>query len=154
MNKMAEKGQREAAYHEAGHAVVAWSLGLPVEAVRIGYSKEKGWYGGAEIGTAEHLSLSDQIAVCLAGVETEEVFQYESHENASFSDNWKVHELIEANGISDEDQDRALRDEGGSRARTIIETHRSKVDRLVERLVESGSVDASEFLRLIDDKAR
>jgi hypothetical protein len=54
---------RDAAYHEAGHIVVARFLGLTVREVKI----EEDGSGRADISSAEHLPLVDQVAVCVAG---------------------------------------------------------------------------------------
>jgi len=55
---------RDAAYHEAGHVVVARFLGLTVREVEI----EEDGSGRANIGPSEHLPLGDQIALCVAGI--------------------------------------------------------------------------------------
>ena len=44
------------------------------------------------------------------------------------------------------------RDEGYNCARAYLETHKSKVVKLAARLVECGSVDAAEFLRLMNNE--
>ena len=55
---------RGAAFHEAGHVVVARALGLTVGTIEIGEDGS----GKAEISSAEHLPLVDQIALCVAGI--------------------------------------------------------------------------------------
>jgi ATP-dependent Zn protease len=145
--KITERYSRGTAYHEAGHAVVAWSLGLPVGTIRVTVDDAG---GGAEIGAADHLPLIEQVAVCSAGSAAEEVFECSAHELASFNDHVKVLNLIEANGVSEQEHGSALRDEGYNCARAYLESHRSQVIKLVDRLVECGSVDASEFLRLMN----
>ena len=59
---------RDAAYHEAGHVVVARFLGLTIREVEI----EEDGSGRANISPAEHLPLVDQIALCVAGIEAQE----------------------------------------------------------------------------------
>jgi ATP-dependent Zn protease len=147
--KVTEQYPRGTAYHEAGHAVVAWALGLPVRTIRVRIDDAG---GGIEIGPADHLSLIEQVAVCSAGSAAEEVFECSAHELASFNDHVKVLKLIEANGVSEEEHGPALRDDGYNCARAYLETHKSKVVKLAERLVERGSVDAAEFLRLMNDE--
>jgi hypothetical protein len=140
---------RGTAVHEAGHAVVAWSLGLSVEAIRVTYSDAKGWHGGTDTSRPNHLSLVEQIAICVAGGVAEEIFDCVTHELATFKDNEQILDLLEAHGISEQDQGPALRREGYNCAQTRLEAHKIKVGRLTERLVECGRVDASEFLQLI-----
>jgi hypothetical protein len=54
------------------------------------------------------------------------------------------------NGVSEEEHGPALRDEGYNCARAYLETHKSKVVKLADWLVERGSVDAAAFLRLMN----
>jgi ATP-dependent Zn protease len=139
---------RSTAIHEAGHAVVAWSFGLPVRAIRLTYSDAKGWHGGTDTDKPDHLSLVEQIEVCAAGGIAEEIFDCPTRELATFSDNVQILHLLEAHGIS-EQEGLVLRREGYNRAQTRLEAHRTKVGRLAERLVECGRIDASEFLQLM-----
>jgi hypothetical protein len=140
---------RGTAYHEAGHAVVAWSLGLSVGAVRVSDDDAS---GGAEIGPADHLLLIEQIAVRSAGIEAETAFKCPAHELAGACDRAKILKLLEANGISQE-RGAEIRHEGHACARTHLEIHKSKVIKLAERLVQRGHVDATEFLCLMHDEA-
>src|SRR2546423_174934 len=71
------------AFHEAGHAVVAWSLGLPVGVIRVSDDDAS---GGTEIGPADHLSLTEQIAVWSAGHAAERLFECPAHELADARD--------------------------------------------------------------------
>jgi hypothetical protein len=142
--KLTERYPRGTAYHEAGHAVVAWALGLSVGTVRV-----DGAGGRTEMGPAHYLSLIEQVAVCSAGSAAEEVFECSADELASFDDHVKVSTLIKANGVPEEEHGPALRDEGYNCALACLEAHKKKVIKLADRLVESGSVDASEFLCLM-----
>ena len=65
-----DENLRDAAYHEAGHVVVARFFGLTVGEVEIGEDGS----GRANISSAERLPLVDQIAVCVAGIEAQELF--------------------------------------------------------------------------------
>jgi len=105
--KLTERHPRGSAYHEAGHAVVAWALGLSVGTVRV---DDAG--GRTEMGPAHYLSLIEQVAICSAGSAAEEVFECSAHELASFDDHAKVSTLIKANGVPEEEHGPALRDEG------------------------------------------
>lgn len=136
---------RGTAFHEAGHAVVGWSLGLGVRAVHIGDDDAS---GAAEIGYAD-LSLIEQIALCSAGIAAENAFECPVDELAGAQDREKIYELLKANEISEEGQGAALRGEGYNCARECLGTHMSEVIRLAERLAQRGRVDASEFLRLM-----
>jgi hypothetical protein len=120
-----ERYPRGTAYHEAGHAVVAWSLGLPVGAVSVSADDAS---GGTQISLSDHLALIEQIAVCSAGIAAAEVFGHPiPHELAGFRDNERIMNLIEMHSVSEEVQGPALREEGYNFARARLEAHRSKV---------------------------
>jgi ATP-dependent Zn protease len=134
---------RATAYHEAGHAVVAWSLGLEVQSINI-RADDAG--GGADIRNADHLQLVDQVAVIVAGSEAEDIFDYRAHELANLGDLGMLVELLEE---MSEEEAALLRSEGHARARDLLIDHKAKVIRLAERLVEVHRIDAPEFLRLM-----
>jgi len=68
---------RDVAYHEAGHAVVGWALGVPVLTCRVYYDHEKGWKGGtdADVAEVDRLELPERLAFFTAGYTAEHVFQ-------------------------------------------------------------------------------
>jgi hypothetical protein len=136
------------AYHEAGHAVVAWALGLRVGAVHV---RDEDAGGGADVEPADHLNLVDQIAICSAGYAAEQVFGVKNHDLASSTDHAKIVDLLQAHGVSEEDRGAALRDEAHNRARVLLEQYRHKVIRLAQRLFETGSVSEAEFLTFIGE---
>jgi Peptidase M50B-like len=59
-----ESSRQTTAVHEAGHAVVAWALGLRVRSLSIGEAGR----GKSCIEDPGHLPLSDRIAVAAAGM--------------------------------------------------------------------------------------
>ena len=143
---LSERYPRGTAYHEAGHAVVAWSLGLPVGAVSVSDDDAS---GSTQIGLSDHLPLIEQIAVCSAGIAAVEIFGHPIHELAGFKDRERIMHLIEMHGISEEGQGPALRKEGYNFARARLETHLSKVAMLAELLVEHGRIEAGEVMLLM-----
>jgi hypothetical protein len=86
---------RDAAHHEAGHVVVARFLGLTIREVEI---KEDG-SGRADISSGEHLALVDQIAICVAGIEAQELFNCPIHQHAALGDYRKLRTLL--TGLTD-----------------------------------------------------
>jgi hypothetical protein len=146
---MVERYSRVTACHEAGHAVVAWALGLVVGTICV-RADDAG--GGADIGSAEHLCLTKQIAARIAGAAAEDLFDCHSHDLASFNDNVKIMELLEEHGIS-EREGLALRAEAYRCARKYLEKNRAKVAKLVDRLAQCGEVDGVEFLQLMQAEA-
>src|SRR5262245_11759854 len=140
---MANSDRFGAAVHEAGHAVVAWALGLVVGELAIGI-KGDDTAGTSEIGDSGHLPLVDQIAICLAGLEAQEMFECPPHNLAGMSDLGKIVELIE-NGRISGDESRRLREAGATRARNLLSVNREQVVRLAEALVQTARIDARGF---------
>lgn len=97
--KKAERYSRGTAYHEAGHAVVAWSCDLHVGPISISAEDAS---GKARISPADRLMLIEQIAVCAAGYEAENVFGHH-HENphAAGLDRNRIRELLEDRGVAE-----------------------------------------------------
>jgi hypothetical protein len=138
---------RGIAYHEAGHAVAGWALGLQVGISRVFYDDAKGWKGDTQIADASRLSLPTQIAIYAAGYTAEQVFECRAHEQAALCDHAKIYLLLKAAGISEQDHPIRIA-EGNSVAGGLMEVHKSKTIALAERLAECGHVDdASKFLR-------
>jgi len=142
---MTARYPRDVAYHEAGHAVVAWSLGLPVGAVSVGDDAR----GSTEIGLAGHLPVMEQVAICCAGIAAVDLFEHPTHELAAFNDHVQIKELIEEHGLVEEERGPALREEARDFALARLEAHRSKVVALAELLVEHGRIEAAEVMLLL-----
>lgn len=136
---------RATAVHEAGHAIVMWSLHLSVHAVAI---REDDQEGSADIldGSADGLSLVDHIAVCAAGMEAETIFQSPTHDGAHYGDLRMILKLLKKAPKHRRD---ALCNAGFARAHEILVMHQSKVARLAKRLLEVHPIDAAEFVRLM-----
>jgi len=146
--ELTERYSRSTAHHEAGHAVVAFALGLLVGTIRV-RADDAG--GTTEIEPADHLSLIDQIALCYAGTAAEHLFDRRSHDWASSMDILKIIKLIEDHGVSEEKLGPGLRAAAYNWALTHLQKHRGKVAKLADRLVECGHVDPVEFMRLMQD---
>jgi hypothetical protein len=112
------------AYHEAGHAVVAWALGLPVGDVYVRKMGEGN--GGAQIGCADALSFIDRLAVCFAGIQAEAVFNVPEPPWMGGADILMVRGLLK--GIS-ETHGIVLRDQGRERARDRLVEHTYSLSR-------------------------
>jgi hypothetical protein len=96
----------------------------------------------------QHLSKVDRLAICLAGLEAQEVFQTPTHERAGYSDLGKAIEIIGED--ASEEQSRALRKAGYDRARELMLLHDTKLIRLAIRLTEQGSIEPHEFVELMN----
>jgi len=129
---MSDKDLRRAAFHEAGHAVVARYFGLPVgdhlEIADDGSGKTK-------IGSADHLPLSDQITVRIAGVAAQDLFGLPKP-RAGYHDHGKIIGLVE--GLT-EAESLKLRNAAYARAREIIKNQKLEVEWLAELLIKDRS---------------
>ena len=148
---MTEKPPRGICCHEAAHAVVAWSFALPVEEIYVVFDDLKGWFGGTDIsaGSDSKLSLNDQITNLAAGKTGEEVFACSAHEKSWLQDLGRVYKLLCGNNIPEEEHWSRIK-VACDRASPILETHRHKVLKLIDRLAERGRVERSEFLQLMN----
>jgi ATP-dependent Zn protease len=145
---MTEK-QRGLCCHEAGHAVVAWSFGVPVIAVYVTFSVARGWQGGTKyFWRSRALHYMDQATSLAAGRAGEELFDCPAHYSAWLVDLEEISVLLNDNGIP-EDKHWLLVTEARDRARLILENYREGVRKLVDRLVEAGLIGEAEFLRLM-----
>jgi ATP-dependent Zn protease len=141
------RNRRGVAFHEAGHAIVAWSLGLPVGTIEIrdhdgGGSTQAGYADGC----ADDLSTVDQIAVSTAGKEAELIFEAPTETWRGNRDNEKILNLTSR--LSDGERE-TVRHAGQKRAKTLLRTHAEKVTKLAAVLIERGQVSGADFLTLI-----
>jgi hypothetical protein len=75
-----------AAYHEAGHVIVAYAFGLDVAGIQI---DDYGGGGSSEIQNPKERSLIEQAALCLAGGAAQKQFKCLTNRNAMKED-WKT----------------------------------------------------------------
>ena len=129
---MSAKDLRRAAFHEAGHAVVARYFGLPVgdhlEIADDGSGKTK-------IGSADHLPRIDQITVRIAGVAAQDLFGLPKP-RAGRTDYAKIIGLVE--GLT-KAKSLKLRNAAYARAREIIKNQKLEVEWLGELLIKERS---------------
>jgi hypothetical protein len=126
---------RDAAYHEAGHVVVARFLGLTIGRVEI----EEDGTGRADIRVAEHLPLVDQIAICVAGIEAQELFNCPMHQHAALGDYLRVRELLA--GLTDTES-YEHRQAGYLRALEILKVRLPETENLADRLFKQRRIAA------------
>ena len=149
---MTEK-QRGLCCHEAGHAVVAWSFGVPVIAVYVTFSVARGWQSGTKyFWRSRALHYMDQATSLAAGRAGEELFDCPAHYAAWLADLEEISALLNAKRIH-EDAHWLLVAEARDRARLILENHRESAIKLVNRLAEAGHVGNAEFLRLMHENS-
>ncbi|OKO83746.1 hypothetical protein [Bradyrhizobium sp. NAS96.2] len=142
-----ERDQRGAAFHEAGHAVLAWALGLAVGRVEIAIDGDDA-KGAADISEDASLGLLDQLAICAAGLEAQNIFDAPTHEGAGWGDYGKMVELLE--DLEDAEQTKMVH-QGHARAFELVSAHRVKVERLAMALMEKKHLGAVEVAALLAD---
>src|SRR5262245_50308134 len=130
------------AYHDGGHAIVGWVLGLNVLEITI-CDDQPGQ--DPKIDGAEHLPLRDRIAVHNAGRQAELVFGEPLPFWASARDQAETLNLLSNSGIRDPDAMRERIFEGCARARELLRNHAHQVHRLATHLIERRQMTADEF---------
>jgi ATP-dependent Zn protease len=139
---------RGMAFHEAGHAVVAWLLNLRVESICI---REIG-AGDSQTKTdpPDHLPLMHQLATLAAGLEAGWAFNCPLPEQAGYRDRLMAIALVREHheGVAwDEIQSHLAT--GHAHARELLLEHRNRVIRVAEHLREVRHIAAAEFLTLM-----
>ena len=124
---------RDAAYHEAGHVVIARFLGLTISEV------EEDGSGRADISSAEHLSLVDQIAVCVGGIQAQELFNCPMQDHAALGDYRKVLGLLK--GLADVES-YEYRQAGYMRALEILKSRLPEIEALADQLLKQRRIAA------------
>ena len=133
MNDAAVRG---AAFHEAGHIIVAHELGLQVGEIEISDDGS----GHAQISPADHLPRIDQIALCVAGIQAQSLFNCRTRQLVAAADYAKVIDLVDD---LTEDESLECRNAGYARALEILKYHLADVERLARHLIERRHADGS-----------
>jgi len=119
--------------------IVAREFGLTVGEIAIGVDGDDA-KGRTDIGSAHHLPLIDQIALCVAGVVAQSLFDWPTHNLAGAGDYAKVvklvHGMTETNSLK-------LRNAASARARAILERRATEVERLAQQLLKQRRIKAS-----------
>ncbi|WP_426611143.1 hypothetical protein [Bradyrhizobium sp. McL0616] len=141
-----ERDQRGAAYHEAGHIVVAWVLRLAIGGAEIAIDSDPA-RGATQIQDATHLSLLDQLAICAAGLEAQKLFDAPTHEGAGWGDYGKMIELLDD---VDESEDVGLVHQGHERALALLRPHLDIIERIAKALIERKCLDTDEVRDILE----
>jgi ATP-dependent Zn protease len=136
---------RGTAYHEAGHAVVAWSLNLGIHSVTIRADNVRA--GETKIvDSVQHPPLEDQLAIVVAGREAGNIFNAPVHESTYQGDTKQMIELL---ADMPDHQSSALINQAHERVHQLLMEHKTKVELLAARLMDTRHVGAAEFARLM-----
>jgi hypothetical protein len=110
--KMPDLFPRGFCCHEAGHATVAFWLGIRVVAVSVIFTEERGWYGKTVTEGTPDL-WENQIMLLMAGKAAEKVFNC-SADRAWLHDAGTVDSLLDRMGMTREEREARI-----DRARTV-----------------------------------
>jgi ATP-dependent Zn protease len=139
--------RRGAAIHEAGHAVVAWALGLRVHWVQIGIPSDLA-AGVANFDEKPSTSLIDRIALCAAGGIAERAFNAPTNGIATRDDVRKILDLLTGR---EELVVSGLRDIGYAKSYELLGRHRDKVTALAAALADRSALSETEIAAILGD---
>jgi len=137
------------AFHEAGHAVVAWALGARPTRIYRGLEKQD----GAAISEVDltHPCIVQQIAFHYAGPVSEEIFKGPASRHRCSGDHLNVHVLLQKNGTPEEEPEgQALQIRTYALAEKLLRRHEAKVARVAEALLPPPhEIDGAKFEQLM-----
>ena len=139
------------AYHEGGHAIVGWALGLHVGEITIRDDRPG---DNAKMAGGEKLALLDQVAVWNAGRVAEETFGHLLPSWAANRDREETLKVLAAHEIREEAEVKKWIADGRARAQQLLTKHEHEVHRLATHLIECRHMDAAEFEHFMEGVKR
>ena len=127
-----------AAYHEAGHVLLALHYGLDIGEIVI---RENG-DGNSDTSPSEHLPLLDRVAVCMGGAAAQQHFQAPATDHAMLADYAMVVEFTPE--MTNEEREVVI-EKGFVRARRVIAQNTDELARLAKILIEKRSINLNEI---------
>lgn len=143
---MTEQDRLGAAYHEAGHAVLATAFGLEVRRMEIGIGGDDA-KGAVDVDGASR--LEDQLTILAAGMAAQKKFKAPTNEYAGAIDKLKMHKLV---SDRDEAEGCALKEAGHQRAWELVQLYCHDIERVARALMNAGKIEhaaAAELLRTV-----
>lgn len=137
--------QRGAAFHEAGHVIVAHTLRLKVYRAEIAIGGDDA-KGAADIQNDVEISRSDRLMILAAGMEAQELFEAPTHRGAGWGDYGDMISLLDD---LEEPERRRLIDEAHQRAHDILVAQSDLVGRVASALVEKKLLGESELRAIL-----
>jgi hypothetical protein len=92
---------------------------------------------------ADHLSIEDRIAICVGGMNANDMFDAPTHELAAFEDHVRVLHLLK--DVAEADSD-VLRQKGHQRAWDLLKVHRSSVEDIAAKLLAHRKIDLTGYM--------
>jgi hypothetical protein len=135
--------KQEAAYHEAGHAVIAGALGCKVRLVII----DPNGGGECQCDDPPEGERERKIMLCFAGPAAQRKHEPGSWKGWHGNDDYrKAVELVQGLGVSDERVSALIRETHG-----LVEQHWARIERFAHVLLERGTLQAGEIDALFAD---
>ncbi len=141
--------RRRAAFHEAGHVVVAWALGLEVKWARLLPETEDA-AGEVNRQAGDHLPPEDQIAVLMGGFWGAEMSGVPQINPAEFQRDevQTLNVMLRTYPEGDVAQEE-LRARGIAKAQELAMLHEESIILIAEELERRGEILASEIASLL-----
>jgi Peptidase M50B-like len=143
------------AFHEAGHAVMAWSLGVEVKGLQLltpsATERRRGTTG---TGSVEHLSAREQIAICKAGLVGGDLSGLPMAADEAQDDLAKEVDLLSRTYRDDTLRYETARNEAYNLADTTLKRHADLCAKIARALEAQGELSESEFEALLGDDPR
>jgi hypothetical protein len=133
---MTQVERRGCAYHEAGHAIVGKKLGRHASKVEIGIDGDSS-KGHTHFDDEVSLSITDDLALCCAGLASERMFGAPLNGRALLSDRYWAEKILTSASIPNI-RWRAYKRSGYRRAWKILKGNRDAVIALAGELIEKG----------------
>ena len=139
---------RPNAYHEAGHAIVAWAMDVPVHEIAI-CDDRPGGHTKTVAGGDDQLPLSNLVMLLNAGRQAEAIFGHLRPSWAGDGDRMDTVKLLADHDVSDTAEIERWIELGCEHARYILRRHAHQVDRLAAQLIECRRMSADQFERFM-----
>jgi ATP-dependent Zn protease len=159
---------KAAAYHEAGHAVVAYFLDFPIKKVTIiasevylgcYTSRNPAWFvsmavtsndAGTELQARAKTRTERSIIICLAGVEGEKLFTGEYNKQGASFDSGNAYKMAERLCLTPSPKEiEAIVDLGRVRAKALVRKYKNYIKALALELLKKPTLKHSDVKRVV-----
>lgn len=163
-----EELEKVTAYHEAGHMIAAWELGLTVTMATIVPDPEEGYVGRVRIPVEERVLYADwvdeneylcaHLVTYYAGIATEEIYTSMPMSNAEVrveletygSDYFSVSDFILTIAGPNEAKQVEVDENAKLQARKLIRRRWRRVSKIADVLLERKTLDEGECRQILE----
>ena len=167
---MAEES-RQTAYHEAGHMVAAWELGLNVLGATIVPNPDAGYAGRVIVPVEDRVRYADWVeseeeylyahmVMCYAGIEAGERYVGEPMPElnielglvGSDSDDGRIADLLLTIAGPDEDEQIETGERANRHAKNLVSSRWSQIVAVAETLIARETLDERECREVLEER--